>query len=108
MRARQCALDSYDPVPLLPSCLISVGTATGYAYSVKKPPLRCVLWERNVRDSIERASDGIPWGRSAFFKSGETTEAVQLVICFKFLNLAIDFLWCRGCLINPWRLQRLH
>ena len=28
--------------------VLSVGQATEYAYSVANPPLRCVLWERNV------------------------------------------------------------
>ena len=32
--------------------VLSVGPATEYAYSVAKPPLRCVLWERNVGHSI--------------------------------------------------------
>lgn len=32
--------------------VLSVGSATEYAYAVKKPPLRCVLWERNVGHSI--------------------------------------------------------
>ncbi len=31
---------------------LSVGQATEYAHSVKNPPLRCVLWERNVGHSI--------------------------------------------------------
>lgn len=30
----------------------SIGLSTEYAYSVKEPPLRCVLWERNVGHSI--------------------------------------------------------
>ena len=30
----------------------SVGEATEYAYKVKNPPLRCVLWERNVSHSV--------------------------------------------------------
>ena len=32
--------------------VLSVGEATEYAYKVKKPPLRCVLWERNVGHSV--------------------------------------------------------
>lgn len=32
--------------------MLSVGKETEYAYSVAKPPLRCVLWERNVGHSI--------------------------------------------------------
>lgn len=32
--------------------VLSVGKETEYAYSVKNPPLRCVLWERNVGHSI--------------------------------------------------------
>ena len=32
--------------------VLSVGPATEYAYSVKNPPLRCVLWERNIGHSI--------------------------------------------------------
>ena len=32
--------------------VLSVGEVTEYAYKVKKPPLRCVLWERNVGHSI--------------------------------------------------------
>lgn len=32
--------------------VLSVGQATEYAYSVKNPPLRCVLWERNLGHSI--------------------------------------------------------
>lgn len=32
--------------------VLSVGEATEYSYSVKNPPLRCVLWERNVGHSI--------------------------------------------------------
>jgi hypothetical protein len=32
--------------------VLSVGQPTEYAYSVKDPPLRCVLWERNVGHSI--------------------------------------------------------
>ena len=32
--------------------VLSVGKATEYAYKVKNPPLRCVLWERNVGHSI--------------------------------------------------------
>lgn len=31
---------------------LSVGEATEYRYSVKSPPLRCALWERNVAHSI--------------------------------------------------------
>ena len=32
--------------------VLSVGQPTEYAYKVKKPPLRCVLWERNIGHSI--------------------------------------------------------
>ena len=32
--------------------MLSVGEATEYDYTVKNPPLRCVLWERNVGHSI--------------------------------------------------------
>lgn len=32
--------------------VLSVGKETEYAYSVKNPPLRCLLWERNVGHSI--------------------------------------------------------
>ena len=32
--------------------VLSVGEPTEYAYKVKNPPLRCVLWERNVGHSI--------------------------------------------------------
>ncbi len=32
--------------------VLSVGEATEYAYKVKNPTLRCVLWERNVGHSI--------------------------------------------------------
>lgn len=32
--------------------VLSVGKATEYAYNTTKPPLRCVLWERNVGHSI--------------------------------------------------------
>lgn len=32
--------------------VLSVGDATEYSYSTKNPPLRCVLWERNVGHSI--------------------------------------------------------
>lgn len=32
--------------------ILSVGEATEYAYKVKHPPLRCVVWERNVGHSI--------------------------------------------------------
>src|SRR3989454_1839271 len=32
--------------------VLSVGQETEYAYSVANPPLRCVLWERNVGHSI--------------------------------------------------------
>ena len=32
--------------------VLSVGDATEYSYKVKNPPLRCVLWERNVGHSI--------------------------------------------------------
>lgn len=32
--------------------VLSVGKETEYVYSVKNPPLRCVLWERNVGHSI--------------------------------------------------------
>ena len=32
--------------------VLSVGEATEYAYPVKNPPLRCVLWERNVGHSV--------------------------------------------------------
>lgn len=32
--------------------VLSVGDATEYTYNVKNPPLRCVLWERNVGHSI--------------------------------------------------------
>lgn len=32
--------------------VLSVGKATEYAYSVTRPPLRCVLWERNLGHSI--------------------------------------------------------
>jgi hypothetical protein len=32
--------------------VLSVGDPTEYAYKTKKPPLRCVLWERNVGHSI--------------------------------------------------------
>ena len=32
--------------------VLSVGDATEYAYKVKNPPLRCVLWEHNVGHSI--------------------------------------------------------
>jgi hypothetical protein len=35
--------------------VLSVGEATEYAYKVRKPPLRCVLWERNVSHSIRPA-----------------------------------------------------
>ena len=32
--------------------VLSVGEATEYAYKDEKPPLRCVLWERNVGHSV--------------------------------------------------------
>lgn len=32
--------------------VLSVGEATEYAYKIKRPPLRCVLWERNVGHSV--------------------------------------------------------
>ncbi|NPU97346.1 MAG: AAA family ATPase [Candidatus Omnitrophica bacterium] len=32
--------------------VLSIGNAAEYAYRVKNPPLRCVLWERNVGHSI--------------------------------------------------------
>src|SRR5262249_2401567 len=32
--------------------VLSVGEATEYAYTTKTPPLRCVLWERNVGHSV--------------------------------------------------------
>lgn len=32
--------------------VLSVGEATEYAYTTKMPPLRCVLWERNVGHSV--------------------------------------------------------
>ena len=32
--------------------VLSVGEATEYSYKVKRPPLRCVLWERNVGHSV--------------------------------------------------------
>ena len=32
--------------------VLSVGEATEYAYKGEKPPLRCVLWERNVGHSV--------------------------------------------------------
>ena len=32
--------------------VLSVGGATEYAFGGKKPPLRCVLWERNVGHSV--------------------------------------------------------
>jgi len=32
--------------------VLSVGDATEYAYKTKNPPLRCVLWERNVGHSV--------------------------------------------------------
>jgi hypothetical protein len=32
--------------------VLSVGEATEYAYQTKNPPLRCVLWERNVGHSV--------------------------------------------------------
>lgn len=32
--------------------VLSIGQPTEYAYSVSNPPLRCVLWERNVGHSI--------------------------------------------------------
>jgi ATP-dependent exoDNAse (exonuclease V) alpha subunit len=32
--------------------ILSVGDYTEYSYSTKNPPLRCVLWERNVGHSI--------------------------------------------------------
>ena len=32
--------------------VLSVGEATEYSYRVKKSPLRCVLWERNVGHSV--------------------------------------------------------
>jgi hypothetical protein len=32
--------------------VLSVGEATEYAYKAKFPPLRCVLWERNIGHSI--------------------------------------------------------
>ncbi len=32
--------------------VLSVGEATEYAYRVENPPLRCVLWERNVGHSV--------------------------------------------------------
>lgn len=39
--------------------VLSVGPPTEYAYRVKNPPLRCVLWERNVGHSIRpKFADG--------------------------------------------------
>jgi len=39
--------------------VLSVGQATEYAHDAKAPPLRCVLWERNVGHSIRPGfSDG--------------------------------------------------
>ena len=39
--------------------VLSVGEATEYAYKVKNPPLRSVLWERNIGHSIRPAfADG--------------------------------------------------
>lgn len=32
--------------------VLSIGQATEYGYTVKKPPLRCMIWERNVGHSI--------------------------------------------------------
>ena len=32
--------------------VLSVGEATEYAHKVENPPLRCVLWERNVGHSV--------------------------------------------------------
>ncbi len=37
--------------------VLSVGVATEYKYATKKPPLRCVLWERNVGHSIRPGFD---------------------------------------------------
>lgn len=32
--------------------VLSIGSATEYSYSVPQPPLRCVLWERNIGHSV--------------------------------------------------------
>jgi hypothetical protein len=38
--------------------VLSVGEATEYVYSVESPPLRCVLWERNVGHSVRTTVRG--------------------------------------------------
>ena len=42
--------------------VLSVGEATEYAYKGSNPPLRCVLWERNVKHSVR---PGFGWHKVA-------------------------------------------
>lgn len=63
--------------------VLSVGGATEYAYQQKNPPLRCVLWERNVGHSIRPGFvDGFlfPYQEIlARVQGGELANAEELV-----------------------------
>lgn len=65
--------------------VLSVGAATEYAYAAKKPPLRCVLWERNVGHSIRPGfEDGFLFPYQAIIEmiqKGEIDNPEDLV-CF--------------------------
>src|SRR5207249_5275715 len=54
--------------------VLSVGEATEYAYKTKNPPLRCVLWERNVGHSVRPGfADGFlfPYQEALALAEGE-------------------------------------
>ena len=62
--------------------VLSVGEPTEYAYKVKNPPLRCVLWERNVGHSIRPGfADGFlfPYQEALALAEREGADPEELV-----------------------------
>lgn len=59
--------------------VLSVGRAVEYKYSVKKPPLRSVLWERNVGHSIRPGfEDGFLFPYQELLARAETDPGLRL------------------------------
>ena len=61
---------------------LSVGDPTEYAYKVKNPPLRCVLWERNVGHSVRPGfADGFlfPYQEALALAEREGTDPEEFV-----------------------------
>ena len=62
--------------------VLSLGEATEYEYKVENPPLRCVLWERNVGHSVRPGfADGFlfPYQEALALAEGEGVDPEEFV-----------------------------